>query len=148
LAGGTEVEALSSLSCGIVSMSGRRNPSSGIAGFIGFDGSDEGSGTIVATGTASVGLLASAGFAESGSVALGLNNEQAGKPARHSAAMQAVKNFLNVQSARINCPKQSRSSGRGEELLVICDWLLGIQKKPLLLLRLVSSSLLSPPLEP
>jgi hypothetical protein len=125
-------------------MSGSRNPSSGIAGFVGFDVSGVASGTIVATGAASVDLFASAGFSGLGSVALNFNNEQAGKPARHNAAMLAVKNFPNVHSSRIDCPKQSRSNRRGEELLVICDWLLGIQKKPLLLLRLLSS----PPLEP
>lgn len=111
-AGGAEAEALSSLSCGIVSMSGRRNPSSGIAGF---DGSGAASGTIVATGAVSVGLLAAAGFASSGSGglgsgALGLNNEHAGKHARHSAAMLLVKNFPNVQSARIDSNKQSFSN--------------------------------------
>jgi hypothetical protein len=109
LAGGAEVEALSSLSCGIVSMSGRRNPSSGIAGF---DGSGAASGTIVATGATSVGLLATAGFAGSGSGSgdLGLNNEHAGKHARHSAVMPAQKNFGDVQSARIDPNKQSFSN--------------------------------------
>jgi len=101
-AGVAEAEALSSLSCGIVSMSGSRNPSSGIAGFVGFDGSAEGSGTIVATGTASVSLLASSDFSGSGSLALNFNNEHAGKPAMHSAAMQAVKNFPIVLSSRID----------------------------------------------
>ena len=80
-------------------MSGRRNPSSGIAGF---DGSGAASGTIVATGAVSVGLLAVAGFAGSSSDGLGLNNEHAGKHARHSAAMLLVKNFADVQTARIN----------------------------------------------
>jgi hypothetical protein len=107
LAGGAEAEALISLSCGIVSMSGRRNPSSGI---VGFDGSGAGSGTMVATGTASAGLLASAGFAGSGSGDFGLNNEHAGKHARHSATMLLVKNFPNVQSARIDPNKQSFSN--------------------------------------
>ena len=79
-------------------MSGRRNPSSGIAGF---DGSGAASGTIVATGAVSVGLLAAAGFASSGSGGFGLNNEHAGKHARHSAAMLLVKNFGDVQTARI-----------------------------------------------
>ncbi|MFN6016934.1 MAG: hypothetical protein ACK49N_05110 [Verrucomicrobiota bacterium] len=99
LAGGAEAEALSSLSCGIVSMSGRRNPSSGIAGF---DGSGAASGTIVATGAASVGLLAAAGFAGSGSDGLGFDNEHAGKKARHSTAMLLVKNFADVLTARID----------------------------------------------
>jgi GTP-binding protein len=120
LAGGAEVEALSSLSCGIVSMSGRRNPSSGIAGF---DGSGAASGTIVATGTVSVGLLAAAGFASSGSGDFGLNNEHAGKHARHSATMLLVKNFPNVQSARIDSNKQSFSNrsaqGRRKSLFFI-----------------------------
>jgi hypothetical protein len=105
LAGGAEAEALISLSCGIVSMSGRRNPSSGI---VGFDGSGAGSGTMVATGTASAGLLASAGFVGSG--VFGLNNEHAGKHARHSAAMLTVKNFWDVQTARIDSIKQSFSN--------------------------------------
>ena len=78
-------------------MSGRRNPSSGIAGF---DGSGAASGTIVATGAAAAGLLASAGFAGSG--VFGLKNEHAGKHARHSAAMLTVKNFADFQSARID----------------------------------------------
>jgi hypothetical protein len=126
LEGGAEVEALSSLSCGIVSMSGRRNPSSGI---VGFDGSGAGSGTMVATGTVSVGLLASAGFASSGSGVFGLNNEHAGKHARHSATMLTVKNFADFQSARIEWNEQSRSGRRWEELLVICDWLLGEKRR-------------------
>jgi hypothetical protein len=105
-------------------MSGRRNPSSGI---VGFDGSGAGSGTMVATGTASAGLLASAGFAGSG--VFGLNNEHAGKHARHSATMLTVKNFADFQSARIEWNEQSRSGRRWEELLVICDWLLGEKRK-------------------
>jgi hypothetical protein len=105
-------------------MSGRRNPSSGI---VGFDGSGAGSGTMVATGTASAGLLASAGFVGSG--VFGLNNEHAGKHARHSATMLTVKNFADFQSARIEWNEQSRSGRRWEELLVICDWLLGEKRK-------------------
>jgi hypothetical protein len=96
---GAEAAALSSLSCGIVSMSGRRNPSSGIAVFAGCSAA---SGTIVATGAVSAGLPDSAGFAGSGSDAFDLNNEQAGKHARHSAAMLLVKNFPNVRSTRID----------------------------------------------
>jgi GTP-binding protein len=128
LAGGAEAEALSSLSCGIVSMSGRRNPSSGIAGF---DGSGAGSGTMVATGTASAGLLASAGFAGSG--VFGLNNEHAGKHARHSATMLLVKNFPNVQSARIDSNKQSFSNRSAQ----------GRRNRRFFIFCLVSSSLLS-----
>jgi hypothetical protein len=137
LEGGAEVEALSSLSCGIVSMSGRRNPSSGI---VGFDGSGAGSGTMVATGTVSVGLLAAAGFASSGSGDFGLNNEHAGKHARHSATMLLVKNFPNVQSARIDPNKQSFSNRSAQ----------GRRKSRFFIFCLVSSSLLSfpPPLEP
>jgi len=101
-------------------MSGRRNPSSGIAGF---DGSGAASGTMVATGAASVGLLAAAGFASSGSGDFGLNNEHAGKHARHSATMLLVKNFPNVQTARIDSNKQSFSNrsaqGRRNSLFFI-----------------------------
>ncbi|MBU6172148.1 MAG: hypothetical protein KGQ87_11760 [Verrucomicrobia bacterium] len=111
--GGAEAEALSSLSCGIVSMSGRRNPSSGIAGF---DGSGAASGTIVATGTDSADLFASAGFAGSGSGGFDLNNEHAGKDARQSAAMLVVKNFSNVQTARIDWSiKASQAAARKVE---------------------------------
>jgi hypothetical protein len=106
LAGGAEAEALSSLSCGIVSMSGRRNPSSGIAGFDG-----------------------------SGSGALGLNNEHAGKHARHSAIMLLVKNFPNVQSARIDPNKQSFSNRSAQ----------GRRNRLFFIFCLVSSSLLSSP---
>jgi hypothetical protein len=94
---------------------------------VGFDGSGAGSGTMVATGTASAGLLASAGFAGSG--VFGLNNEHAGKHARHSATMLTVKNFADFQSARIEWNEQSRSGRRWEELLVICDWLLGEKRR-------------------
>ena len=59
-------------------------------------------GTGGATGAGSAGLLDSAGFAGSGSDAFDLNNEQAGKHARHSAATLLVKNFPNVRSTRIN----------------------------------------------
>lgn len=96
--GGVEAGALISASCGIVSMSGKRRPSSGIAGFV---VSSAASGTIVATGAASA-VLFVAGLLASGLEMMDLKNEHAGKHARHSAAMLAVKNFPNVQSARID----------------------------------------------
>ena len=113
-------------------MSGRRNPSSGIAGF---DSSGAASGTIVATGTVSVGLLAAAGFAGSGSGDFGLNNEHAGKHARHSATMLLVKNFPNVQSARIDPNKQSFSNRSAQ----------GRRNRRFFIFCLVSSSLLPSP---
>ena len=84
---GVEGAALSSLSSGIVSMSGNRKPSSGI---IDFDGSAAASGTMVATGATSAawvdstdGLLGSA----SGADFFDLKNEHAGKQARQMAIM-------------------------------------------------------------
>jgi hypothetical protein len=43
--------------------------------------------------------------------------------------MLTVKNFADFQSARIEWNEQSRSGRRWEELLVICDWLLGEKRK-------------------
>jgi len=99
LMAGAEEVAFSSVSCGIVSMSGRRSPSSGITGFV---GSAAGSGTMVATGAGSAGLFAAAGFSTSGSGGVDLNIEHAGRHARHSTTAKAVKQFLNVRSARID----------------------------------------------
>ncbi|MEY5019803.1 MAG: hypothetical protein RLZ22_891 [Verrucomicrobiota bacterium] len=104
---GVEVAALSSLSSGIVSMSGNRNPSSGI---IDFDGSAA-SGTMVATGAVSAawvdstgGLLGSA----SGAEVFDLKNEHAGKQTRQMAIMPCLKIFLSAKLVRIDCHQQSR----------------------------------------
>ena len=105
---GVEGAALSSLSSGIVSMSGNRKPSSGI---IGFDGSAAASGTMVATGAVSAawadstdGLLGSA----SGAEVFDLKNEHAGKQTMQMAIMPCLKFFLSAGLVRIDCHQQSR----------------------------------------